>query len=268
MAPKIKLRQAIRPGDVGLDVWAVKRGYTKAGVRGSGAMGRTKKAGPAFVDVTERFQRQHHLKGDGVVGQDTIDALAPDIDAYGRLLLRTAKIRKPPMPKATSLTAQAAARKLLEYSAQGKYHADNPGDLVDIRATAEGRAVWSHGGYYVHVDPKPLQLLVYLIGQGHRVGTYAICSDHGNDGPHGHAGGKAVDISSFDGESVASGGSRAKVLELVHLIRSSGIVPRQLICGGFGYRLDSEIYGLCIPSAGFYGWTTVREHCNHVHAGY
>ena len=45
------------------------------------------------------------------------------------------------------------------------------------------------------------------------------------------------------------------------------LIPRQLICGGYGNHPDAEISALTIPSASFYGLTTMLQHCNHIHCG-
>lgn len=81
----------------------------------------------------------------------------------------------------------AAAKRLLQLQAQGKYHADNPGDLRDIQTTAAGNPVRSQSGAMVHIDARVMRVLIALIGNGHTIGTFAICSDHHDDGPHGHA---------------------------------------------------------------------------------
>lgn len=168
--------------------------------------------------------------------------------------------------------ARECAQQLLRYQAQGRYHADNPGDLADVQRTAAGKAVWSQGGYWVHIDAKVMQMLCYLIGHGFAIGTYAICSDHHNDGPHGHAGGHAVDISSIDGVSVAGDSVRARVktLAIDSFLQAAGpLRPRQLISGGFGNHRDAAISRLSIPAAdSYYGSRTMAEHCNHVHAGF
>jgi hypothetical protein len=121
----------------------------------------------------------------------------------------------------------------------------------------------------VHIDQRIMRVLVHLIESGHTIGTSAMCSDHHDDGPRGHAGGRAVDISSIDGHSVASSSSRDVVLAIDRVLHDSGLLlPRQLITGGVGNVLDEEISSLTIPSAAFFGPRTMREHCNHIHVGY
>lgn len=79
----------------------------------------------------------------------------------------------------------------------------------------------------------------------------------------------AVDISSTGGHSVAVSSTRALVLTVDRGLRLAGpLLPRQLITGGVGNAPDSEIAGPTIPNAAFYGPTTMREHCNHIHLGY
>lgn len=262
-----KFRQLIRPGQSGRDVKAVKLAYRKMGVAGSGAMTLSKRAGPAFVHVTKTVQKHHGLKVDGIYGKSTHAVVAPHFSKYSVWLYRTAKIRQPAPPPTPNLDAQAAAKKLL---ASGKWHADNPGDLRDMEATAAGKAVWSQGGYWVHVDKRPLDALLYIIEHGHSVGTFAICSDHHNDGPHGHSGGLAVDISSIDGVSVASSHARDKTLAVAKILHDAPgtLHPWQLICDGYGYMHDNAISAETIPGAGYYGYTTMSQHRNHIHVGY
>jgi hypothetical protein len=266
----VAYRQPIRPGDQGTDVLAVKRALRKLGVPGSGGLVLSRSAGVSFVACIRTVQRQHHLAADGIYGAATHKLVAAAFDAYGAMLYRTAAIRHPPPPPVPS-TAVAAAQKLLALRAQGAYRADNPGDLRDIEAAAEGKPVWSQGGYWVHVSPAPLRTLCWLIeDRGFKLGTYAICSDHSNDGPHGHAGGLAVDISSVDGVSIAAGDGRTGALKVAQALHSApaSYRPRQLICGGYGNHYDPEISALTIPSAAFYGQATMRDHYGHCHAGF
>jgi hypothetical protein len=81
------------------------------------------------------------------------------------------------------------------------------------------------------------------------IGTFAICSDHHDDGPHGHAGGHAVGISTIDGHSIASPSARAVVMQADKELHNAGaLVPRQLITGGVGNMIDQTIESLTIPS--------------------
>lgn len=266
-------KQLIRPGQSGSDVTAVKRALVKMHVAGSGSLNIDNFAGTAFVACIKTVQRNHHLKSDGIYGAATHTIIAPNFDLHGVVLYKSAAIRNPPLPPFPIGTAQANARKLLEYHSSGQYTSDNPGDLPDIQRTANGQAVWSQGGYWVHVDDRVFQVLVWLIEAGHKIGTYAICSDHSNDGPHGHAGGFAVDIDRIDGISVAvpTEECKANVLEIANLLHAtpSGLAARQLICGGYGNIRDSGISAFCIPAAdSFYGSVTMSQHCNHLHVGF
>jgi Putative peptidoglycan binding domain len=267
----VEFRQVILPGDVGADVLAVKRTLRRMSVRGSGALNMSRTAGPAFVDAVKVVQRNHSLTSDGKYGRDTHKIVGPHMTKADGLLYGRAVIRKhDPPPPPPGGQAAAAAKRLLELQGQGKYHADNPGDIKDIEATAAGKAVRSQAGGFVHVDARVFEVLIHLIDLGHTIGTFAICSDHHNDGPHGHAGGKAVDISTIDGHSVASASSRASVLVIDKALRNAGnLTPRQLISGGCGNVRDAEISALCIPgSDSFFGHQTMQDHCNHIHIGY
>jgi hypothetical protein len=273
-----KYRQDIKPGQSGSDVKAVKIAYKRMGINGSGSLSITKRAGPAFVKVTKTFQLHHGLKVDGVYGKATHNKLIqmkrngkPAFTVWTAMLYRTAAIRGKSTSNATDLSAQQAAQKLLAYRANGKYHADNSGDLNDLERTAQGLPVWSQRGYWVHMDKRVLEAIVFLIERGFTIGTFAFCSDHGDDGPHGHAGGHAVDISSINGISVASSSGRAVTLEVARLLHSgmpTSLKPWQLICDGYGYQHDPEISACTIPGAYYYGYTTMSEHRNHIHLGY
>lgn len=265
----VEFKQVILPGDEGADVLAVKQALRRMGVKGSGAMNMSRRAGPAFVAAVTVVQRQHHVTTDGKYGKDTHAFVAPHFTAADQVLYKQSAIRKHEAPPAPSANAAAAAQRLLDVMGQGKYHADNHGDLADIQATAAGHAVHSQHGGMVHVDPRVMQVLLHLIDLGHTIGTFAICSDHHDDGIHGHAGGRAVDISTIDGHAVASPSSRSSVLIVDNALRNAGsLTPRQLISGGCGNARDAEIMALCIPSAGFFGAATISDHCNHIHVGY
>lgn len=264
----IAFRQLILRGDVGSDVLAVKHTLLRMGVEGSDAIVMNNTAGPAFVGTLRHAQGDAGLTVDGKYGRDTHGVIAPHFTPDDEVLYERAAIRRPQPPPVTG-DAAANAQKLLQFQAQGKYHADNPGDLSDIQATAAGHPVHSQSGAMVRIDPRVMQVLVHLIDIGHTIGTFAICSDHHNDGPHGHAGGFAVDISTIDGHSVASSSARAVVIQLDKELHNAGaLVPRQLITGGVGNVIDTTIESFTIPNAAFYGPTTMQEHTNHVHVGY
>jgi hypothetical protein len=270
-------RQDIQPGQSGRDVKAVKIAYRRMGFEGAGAMVMNNRAGPAFVHVTRRFQFHHGVLVDGVYGRVTHDKLAGlardgrrAFSPYAAMLYRTAKIRVLPPPPEPNLGTTAAALKLMHYYAAGKLRDDSGRDHEQIRRASLGEAVWSQAGVWVHLDRRILDALLYLIEQGHTVGTFAICSDHHFDSMLGHAGGHAVDISSFDGVSIAAHNARAKTLTAAKLLHGfkAPLNPWQEISGGYGYILDSEIMAETIPSPGFYGGVTMREHTNHIHLGY
>jgi hypothetical protein len=269
-ATMIAFRQLILPGDVGSDVLAVKNTLRRLGIKGSGAMNMSNRAGPAFVKGLRVAQRQLGVTADGKYGKNTHGVIAPHFDASDEALYQSADIRKHDPPPAPKGDAAANAKRLLKFHEQGKYRSDNPGDLVDIRATAAGHAVRSQNGQLVHVDERVMRVLLHLIDQGHTIGTFAICSDHHDDGPHGHAGGMAVDVSSIDGHSIASSSARNLVLAVDKALhKAADLTPRQLISGGVGNVRDAEISALSIPAAdSFFGTPTMLDHCNHIHVGY
>lgn len=268
----VPFKQSILPGDVGSDVLAVKNTMRRLGIKGSGAMNMGGRAGPAFVAALKLTQRHFEVQMDGKYGQETHGVVATHFDAADQALYQQAAIRKRPQPPAPSGDAAAAAKQLLALQAQGKYHADNAADLGDIHATAAGQAVHSQSGQMIHIDARVFQVLIHLIGLGHKIGTFAICSDHHFDSPTGHSGGRAVDISSIDGVAVAApaSSSKALVLKIDNALHAAGpLKPRQLITGGCGNARDAEISALSIPAAdSFFGPDTMQDHCNHIHVGY
>jgi len=264
----IDFRQLILPGDAGSDVLAVKHTLRRMGIKGNQAMTMNHKAGRAFVATLRNAQAQGGITVDGKYGPNTHHVIAPHFTPDDEALYQRAAIRHPGLGAASG-DAAANARQLLQFREQGKYHADNPGDLNDIQATAEGHAVLSRSGQMVHIDERVMQVLVQLINSGHTIGTFAICSDHHDDGPHGHAGGFAVDISTIDGHPINSPSARAVVLEVDKELHNAGpLVPRQLISGGVGNVMDQTIEGLTIPSPDFFDAPTMQAHTNHIHIGY
>jgi peptidoglycan hydrolase-like protein with peptidoglycan-binding domain len=265
----IEFRQLILAGDVGSDVLAVKNTLRRLGIKGSGALNMSEHAGPAFVTALKVAQRRFEVEIDGKYGKNTHAVIAPQFDTTDEALYGKAETRKHEAPPAPAGEAAGAANQLLQLQAQGKFHCDNPADLADINASAAGQAVHGPRGL-VHVDERVFQVLIHLIGLGHTIGTFAICSDHHDDGPNGHAGGKAVDISSIDAQSVGAGSSRALVIAINQALHNAGpLKPRQLISGGCGNVRDSAISALSIPGAdSFYGADCMHDHCNHIHVGY
>jgi len=268
-------RQMIRQGQEGSDVFAVKRAMQRMNVPGSGALNlsltRRKYAGASFTKCIRTVQRGAKAQQDGVYGKQTHELIAAHFDAYGNLLYRRAKIRQPDRPPAPQ-TAVAAAKRLLELQKGGKYRDDRGTTLSQLVATAAGKSVYSPLGHYVKIDERVLEALVWLIDQkGFRVGTFALCTDHGPDSAKGHAGGFAVDISSIDGISILSSSSKPKVIAMCNALRAAPgpLKPRQLITGGVANQRDADCSKLSIPAADlYYGAATMMQHCNHVHMGF
>lgn len=268
-------RQLIRQGQSGADVLAVKRAMVKMHVQGSGGMitsGKQRKyAGQSFTTCVKRVQRNLKLRQDGIYGKQTHAEIAPHFSKYEVWLYKRATMRQPPRP-ASPTTAQGAAKRLVELANAGKFHDDRGTCLAQIKLAAAGKQVWSPLGHYVPIDDQVLKALVYLIDQkGHKIGIFAVCSDHGPDSARGHAGGHSVDISSVDGISILSGDSKSHIISVMNDLRNAAgpLKPWQLICGGYANRRDSDISKLSIPSAdAFYGSATMLQHCNHIHLGY
>lgn len=265
-------RQPIWPGDQGSDVKAVKRAMVAMKASGHENLKLDNVAGLTFVHVLDHELRMRGLPQDHKYGPKAHAIFAPHFDLYGISLYKKAKIRDhTPKPDIVHESAQQAAKQLLELAREGRYHADNPGDLVDLQRTAAGLTVWSRGGRWVRLDPRPLRTLVWLIKtHNYKIGTFALCSDHHFDGWRGHSGGFAVDISSINGASLAGGSAHELTRAVAGTIRNGGSSyrPWQLITAGTGYVYYNDLLSLCIPSSGFYGSDTLAGHRNHIHVGY
>jgi hypothetical protein len=70
----------------------------------------------------------------------------------------------------------------------------------DVLNTASGGSIRGGNGCTVDaLDSKLLGMLLKLVQMNHTFILSALCSDHSNDGPNGHAGGKAADFNTIDG---------------------------------------------------------------------
>lgn len=259
----LKFKRTLHHGMKGRDVRGVKVALANAG-HGHKLALKTRFFGRAMFRQLRAFQKASHLTVDGIYGPTTHDALAPHFTAWATWLYE-GQVVAPTVPG----TAQAAAKRLLALHAQGKYRDDRGTELAQIQATAEGKTVTNAAGQHIHIQAKVMQVLCWLIDvKGFTIGTYALCSDHGFDSENGHAGGRAVDISSIDGITVTSSAVHPSLIRLLHDLQSGPFVPWQLISGGYANHEDTTCKAFCIPSAAFYGEPTLSEHTNHVHVGF
>jgi hypothetical protein len=171
------------------------------------------------------------------------------------------------------------AQKILNHRSDGTYRCDNSGDCSDLEKITKGQSikVGSPGGSPYcgadTLDPRVLKLILYVIETGNfKVGTYALCGDHHDDGPHGHAGGFAVDFSSVNGVAINAANAKPTTLKLAQFLNhiSGELRPRQLITAGYGNIYDDDLLALEIPNSAFYGGKggDNADHKNHIHTGY
>lgn len=260
-----KFKRVLRMGSKGPDVRAVKIGLKR--VHKGAGLDRSRHFGRNLYGDLRVFQHSVGLHPDGVYGEKTHEKLAPHFTPFARWLYKRTKV---PVTDVTRLNRVQAALRLLHYHAEGRYHDDSGGDLSQIAATADGHAVRNQIGQYVYLDSRMLQSLCFLIEKGYKIGTFAMCSDHPYESALGHGGGHAVDISSINGVSIASGGSEQLTYDVAKLLHSGmpkGLTPWQLICDGCGYQHVPAISDLTIPGAWYYGSLTMSEHRNHIHNG-
>jgi hypothetical protein len=96
-------------------------------------------------------------------------------------------------------SAKDLAQQLKQYVDQGKVKCLSSG-CPDIVKTANGQSIKGGQGCLVDaLDPQLLGMLIKLVQMNHTFILSALCSDHHNDGPNGHAGGKAADFNTIDG---------------------------------------------------------------------
>ena len=258
----LSFKRVLHAGMKGRDVKAVKIALKHAGY-GAKMTLKTSLFGAAMKTQLERFQKHSHLTPDGIYGPSTHAALTPDFTNYARKMYERQKVEIVPG------TAQDAAKRLLELHAQGKYRDDRGTELAQIEATALGHAVRNAAGESIHIQAKVMQVLVWLIDvKEFTIGTFALCADHGFDSENGHAGGRAVDISSINGNSILASAVRADLLRLLNDLQSGEFRPWQLISGGYAGHEDAACLKLCIPQEPFYGSATLADHTNHIHCGY
>jgi hypothetical protein len=259
----LAFKRTLHVGMSGRDVKGVKIALAHAGYGYKLAL-KTRFFGHAMARRLKAFQAASHLTADGIYGPTTHKALAPHFTPYATWLYEGQVI-----PPVVPATAQAAARRLLALNAQGKYHDDRGTELAQIQATADGKPVVNAIGEHVYIQAKVMEVLVWLIDvKGFKIGTFALCSDHGFDSENGHAGGRAVDISSINGVAVTDAAVRIQLINMLHDLQSGPFRPWQLISGGYANHEDDVCKSLCIPSAAFYGEPTLSQHTNHVHVGF
>lgn len=175
------------------------------------------------------------------------------------------------------------AKKILAYKAAGKYSCDNGGDCVDLQNTAAGTSIKGGSCLVDSFNPKVLQLIVYLLDNGFKIGTYALCSDHptfdGRNG-RGHVNGDAVDIDQVNGAFIGQDNpsSGAEGLKLDQFLTSlpAALNPDQLLSYGYGNHYYAPMAALQMANGAlctttcvsFYTLTVENEHTNHIHVGY
>jgi hypothetical protein len=179
-------------------------------------------------------------------------------------------------------TNAVLAQKILSYQSTGKYHCDNSGDCADLQKIVNGQSLAGSDGCQAQtLDPRVLKLILYLIEVGNfKVGTYALCGDHGFDGLSGHSGGLAVDISSVNGASLGlplpqSGTEGTKMDHFLNNLPAEISLGQQITYGYGGHyyapMAATQQYNgsLCNSSCvSIYTLLVEQAHTNHIHAGF
>ena len=146
------------------------------------------------------------------------------------------------------------AQRMLKYKDQGKYKCDNAIDCEDLELTAEGKSIANGPCTAQALDKKTLQVMIYIIDSGYKIGTYALCRSHSAGSQHSV--GKGIDISSINGKNLASDrSSRSLALEVNKLIIEikGDLAPIQIITANVGsvrkvdpdfVRLTAQLQGM------------------------
>jgi len=170
------------------------------------------------------------------------------------------------------------AKKILSLKDAGKVTCDD-GTCADIQSVANGQdlAVGQGCKYTKTLDPKVLKLILYVVDAGNfTIRISALCSNHHDDGPNGHSGGKAMDIASVNGVRVDSPDGREPTLKMAKFLSGlqGELRPRQLITDGYANQHDGaftalEINGSSTGSAAAAAFAGDNPaHRNHIHVGY
>lgn len=186
---------------------------------------------------------------------------------------------QPPAPAIeTPGTRQGLAKQLLLANTAGRFVDDRGAqdDLSQIQKVSRGEKLAGPCGNAVDLDIRVMEILLWLISLGYKIGVFALCENHDchtdSGGISRHSAGAAVDISSINGHNIGSDSS-AKCKELVLAVASAlnddsgDLLPVQIITGGYGSHRDSQCESLCRP-ANFYDNGTLNGHTNHIHVGY
>lgn len=113
----VPFKRPIKRGSRGRDVVAIKRALSRAHYIKWG--GFTPVFGPFAVKALRKFQQQHHLHVDGIVGVNTLKRLAPYFDAYSFLLYVG---HAPSENKEQSIRNKIVAYALWGYNNRGAMH--------------------------------------------------------------------------------------------------------------------------------------------------
>lgn len=129
------------------------------------------------------------------------------------------------------------------------------------------------------LDKRVLQVVIYLIDKGYKIGTYAFCRSHSDTGGV-HDDGLAVDISSIDGVALNTSAAKKLALKVDKIIFNleGEIAPKQIITGGVGAtreldpdftkynRISKDVSGQAAVDG--FGSDTIAGHTDHIHVGY
>lgn len=182
--------------------------------------------------------------------------------------------------------SKALANQILIYHQQGKYKDGNGKQLEQWRLVAEGKRLTSRCDEKVYLDPRVPGVVCFLIENGWRVGTSAICQDHdcyvsSSNPPRksAHPQGKALDINyispqGFDWHQVSD--PDPKNASMMHdwikevMILLQELDPSQILCNGVAGVVFPDIQA-CQTNNGSQVEAAVEitdGHTDHMHVGF
>jgi hypothetical protein len=179
-----------------------------------------------------------------------------------------------------------AAKNLLSQHSLGNFRDDSGHSVDQLKKTAQGLPVRNQCGHDVYLSARMINAILYLIQNGLKVGTFAICTDHHcNDGQHPK--GQACDISSLGGGvEVRRGGPGSTIgtkkyswVSLNHYTKEGTVLVKQamnllqesglawdMICNGVG-RDDATVQALQMDNGRIRGGHWWTDHTDHIHLG-
>lgn len=151
------------------------------------------------------------------------------------------------------------AQQIIDLHNQGKisYAVDTAALDANFKRLAQGQPALTLNNHPVNPDPRILQAIIYLAGQGTvQLNSYIDGQSHTKPG-NPHYEGKAIDIGAFNGVTIGGGrGNSAKTSEVMNIL--SQVLPA-------GSRFGSSSFGSGSVTLNGKAYKTFNDTPNHLH---